>query len=360
MDMSRLTPAGTTTILVHEWVTGGGLAGLPLPASWAAEGHAMRRAIAGDFAAVPGVRVVVTLDDRFDDEPGPWSIVRIGADREVAAFARLVTEVDYTALIAPETGGILADRAATIERVNGRSLGSSSSAIRATTDKLALGRHLAERGIATPECLRVVPGDGLPASFPYPAVLKPIDGAGSQDTYVITGADACPGQARAMPVALLQPMVPGLAMSASFLVGLDGRARLIAAGRQDVEIRDGRLVYRGGTLPIRPDGAEGLARRAAESVPGLRGFVGVDYLWNDAARYATVLEINPRPTTSYVGLARWLSPGTLAEAWLKLVSGAEDGGLSGTSMILPEGARRGPVSFRADGEMTEPDGGVSP
>ena len=30
-------------VLVHEWVTGGGLAGKPLPASWEREGSAMRR-----------------------------------------------------------------------------------------------------------------------------------------------------------------------------------------------------------------------------------------------------------------------------------------------------------------------------
>src|SRR3954452_10376991 len=98
MGNSSSAPAGMTTtvpsitVLVHEWVTGGGLAGRPMPASWAAEGHAMRRAIAGDFAALPGVRVVVTLDDRFPEEPGPWSVVRIGAGREGATFPRLVAE----------------------------------------------------------------------------------------------------------------------------------------------------------------------------------------------------------------------------------------------------------------------------
>ena len=43
-------------VLVHEWVTGGGLAGMPLPASWEREGSAMRRAIARDFAALPSER----------------------------------------------------------------------------------------------------------------------------------------------------------------------------------------------------------------------------------------------------------------------------------------------------------------
>ena len=55
------------------------------------------------------------------------------------------------------------------------------------------------------------------------AVLKPIDGAGSQDTYLVRAPHAFPEQARTMPVALLQALVPGVAHSASFLMGRDGR-----------------------------------------------------------------------------------------------------------------------------------------
>src|SRR3954451_14766020 len=106
-------------VLIHEFVTGGGLAGAPLPASWAAEGGAMRRALAADCAALPGIRVVVMLDDRLPDEPGPWSIVRVGPGREEATFARLAAEADYTALIAPEAVGLLTTWARGADRVGG-------------------------------------------------------------------------------------------------------------------------------------------------------------------------------------------------------------------------------------------------
>ena len=43
----------------------------------------MRRAIAADFAALAGglARVIVTLDARLPDDPGPWTIERIARGR---------------------------------------------------------------------------------------------------------------------------------------------------------------------------------------------------------------------------------------------------------------------------------------
>ena len=63
-------------VLIHEWVTGGGLAGMPLPASWEREGSAMRRTIARDFAALPSreIKVAMTVDARLPEEPGPWEL----------------------------------------------------------------------------------------------------------------------------------------------------------------------------------------------------------------------------------------------------------------------------------------------
>ena len=204
----------------------------------------------------------------------------------------------------------------------------------------------------------MIPSQGLPADFRYPAVLKPIDGAGSQDTYLIRAVDALPESARTMPVALLQPLVPGVAHSASFLVGRDGRAHLIAAGRQHMEIREDRFFYRGGTVPVPPRGVADGPRRAVESVAGLGGFVGVDYIWDEVAECATVLEINPRPTTSYVGLRagcpreRWPEPGS-RWSWGSAVP-------SGTTRFSRTADPKKTVTFAADGGMMGSDQGVPP
>src|SRR5260221_13796916 len=91
---SDMVSALPLKILIHEWVTGGGLAGSPCPVSWAAEGRAMRRAIAADFAALPepGARVMVTLDERWPDDPGPWTLARITEEHPQERLLSLARE----------------------------------------------------------------------------------------------------------------------------------------------------------------------------------------------------------------------------------------------------------------------------
>jgi predicted ATP-grasp superfamily ATP-dependent carboligase len=349
-----MTQPSPPTILVVEFVTGGGLAGEPLPTSWAAEGRAMRRALAADFASVgAGARVVVTLDDRFAPDDGPWTTVPIEPGSFPERLQDLARRADYTVLVAPETTGLLERLTVVIEEAGGRVLGSTAAAVALAADKSALAGWFDEKMVPTPPSRIIDPRGGLPADWTsYPAVLKPIDGAGSVDTFRLDGPSSLPAAARSMPAALLQPLVPGVAMSASFLVPSRGEARLIATGRQVMAVRDGRFAYEGGMIPVACPDAHAVLRRAVESVEGLGGFVGVDFLWDEDRREATVLEINPRATTSVVGLCRIAPPGLLAHAWL---AGFADAGEWAAAIDrLQRAIKGGPrVRFGASGEVDE-------
>jgi len=305
----------------------------------------MRRALVREFASRPETQVIMTLDSRLNADDGPWSTVRIAAGEEPATFEALAARADYTLAVAPETGGVLAQRARILERSCRRSLGSAADAIELTGDKLRLGAHLADRGIATPASRLVRPQRGLPRDHSYPAVLKPVDGAGSIDTFLVGNVDDLPNETRALEVALLQPFVPGVSLSASFLVGSDGCARLVGVGRQLASVAGGRFQYEGGVLPaphrwLAPD-----VTRAVASVPGLRGFVGVDFVYDEATQQAQVIEINPRPTTSLVGLLHLLPAGRLARAWL-----------DSPEELAPWVHSRPPITFRADGTIANEKG----
>jgi predicted ATP-grasp superfamily ATP-dependent carboligase len=312
-------------VLIDEYVTGGGLAGQDRPACWAAEGSAMRKTFAAQFAAVKGLRVIATLDRGLSELSAPWSNVLVGPGEELSTLTRLASEAAWTLIIAPETAGILQDRTGAVERVGARVLGSASGAIAITANKLYMGLHLEERGIPTPPSRIVNPAAGLPAQATYPAVLKPIDGAGSLNTFYVERLDDLPPAAKAMNQALLQPFLPGEPMSASFLIDVGGRPWLLGVGRQQITVTGGAFAYCGGTLPVRPPPGFAAVEAAVASVPGLRGFVGVDFLWDEHSKRLWVLDVNPRPTTSCVGLSALLPPGWLARSWLEAMEWCSTG-----------------------------------
>jgi tyramine---L-glutamate ligase len=316
----------------------------------------MRRAIVEDFAEVPGVQVVTTLDSRLPFDVRPGVGVRIIPDREGHSFESLAAEADYTVLIAPETDGILSKLTEVIVEVGGRSLGSGHRAIQFVSDKARLAHLFVDRGIPSPPT-RMVGSRSLelPTDWDGPIVVKPRRGAGSIDTSVVFDR-RCPRWVSRGRLAVAQPFLPGEPMSASFLVDREGRSTLLAIGRQRIRVdEDGRISYHGGTIPSGLDECPAAVRAALDSVvavlpiPGLRGFVGVDFLYGGAGR-AIILEINPRPTTSYVGLARLFPPGTIAGAWLASI----EGGLAGTDwpdrLRLPRKTQF--VSFGADGSIS--------
>ena len=328
------------------------MAGEPLPPSWAAEGRAMRRALAEDFATLDGVRVAMSLDARLPDEPGPWETLRVGPGDERMGFRRLASRSDWTLCVAPETGGVLEARARWVVEVGGRSLGAAPEAISLSADKVRLAAHLAAHGINTPKSIRVRPRDGLPADYSYPAVLKPIDGAGSLDTYYVESATGAPDEALGMPEALLQPFVPGRAMSAAFLVA-PGLAPILAGFADQAMVREGgRFAYRGGVVPARCGFDPGPLFAAVRSVPGLLGWVGVDFVWDDAGGRLAVLEINPRATTSYVGFREVLRDHSsvssgIARTWLSLATSTSP------DVLFPFEAANEmpPLRFHADGRI---------
>jgi predicted ATP-grasp superfamily ATP-dependent carboligase len=336
-------------VFLYEYTCAGDWGICGPAAALQAEGWAMLSALLQDFGRVPNVEVVTLLDERFERGGHDSRYRRVRAGEEEAVFAELARTADATIVIAPEFDDILLTRCRWVEAVGGSLLGPSSAAVALTADKLALSRHWRDRGVPTPECQALMPGERPPKSF-YPLVWKPRFGAGSQVTFLVSSPEewsACALQGQTEGCwgdSLVQPFVPGLAASVALLIGPTKQVPLLPA-TQNLSL-DGRFQYRGGTLPLRGRQAHRavrLARQATETVPGLRGYVGVDLVLGEAAdgNADQVIELNPRLTTSYVGL-RAQSESNLAEAMLRLALEDEP----------PQFVwREGQVRFRADGQV---------
>jgi predicted ATP-grasp superfamily ATP-dependent carboligase len=146
------------------------------------------------------------------------------------------------------------------------------------------------------------------------------------------------------PSIIAQEYVEGIAASVAFLIGPRRRTAL-APCRQNIS-DDGRLSYLGGSLPLPEElamRAVSLATRAVDAVNGLFSYVGVDLVLAEDARNDCIIEINPRLTTSYVGLRR-LARFNIAEELLRLVRGEESRTLAW---------RQEAIAFLPDGRVVE-------
>jgi predicted ATP-grasp superfamily ATP-dependent carboligase len=310
-------------VFVYEYFTATGLGREPGSPDHGIylEGRAMRDALAEDFARIPRVEVLP-----FADEAGASGGTAFWRTLQVSA--RITRDADWIVAIAPEFDDILADVITEGRHPRSQVLAPLPWGFRLACDKLALAEHWREHGVPTPATTEREPT----ACELFPIVWKPRDGAGSTDTFLIRDrfelaqALAARDPSHSM---ILQEFVTGRAASVAFLSGPRGYFPLVPTFQLVSD--DGRLKYRGGELPIPPDLAERavkLGQRAVECVSGLLGYVGVDLVLGDAGDGSgdRAIEINPRLTTSYIGL-RALADFNIAEVMLRIAAGETGGQL---------------------------------
>ncbi|HYV19301.1 MAG TPA: ATP-grasp domain-containing protein [Verrucomicrobiae bacterium] len=272
----------------------------------------MRLAVGRDFAALPGVRLLT-----------------LPAGEPEAVLAGACGRGDAALVIAPESQGTLERLAALVAACDTLPLGPGPRSVRLASDKRATMRLLKEAGVPVPPAAR----SGAAVVF------KPRRGCGAEGVIIARRAAE---RARARRLAaraargdgiVTERFVAGIAASASFLVRAGGDGSRpgdllsLGLGRQELRGRV-RLAYAGGEVPwtgaateveaAGVPGAESAAGSAAVTAArdavtalarasgDLRGFVGVDLVIG--AEGPVVIEINPRLTSSYLGLRRRFGP----------------------------------------------------
>jgi hypothetical protein len=342
-------------VFVSEYVCGGGWPEAEISGSLAVEGRAMLTAIVDDLSRIPSVEVVTTWDARLGAPPfrGARTHRVKSPAEENALFERLAAESNATLVIAPETDGVLFARCQAVEAAGGRLLGPRSRAVALCADKLRLAEHLRTAGVNTIatevwDFSNQTAGQGGAPPLPFPIVVKPRDGAGSQLTRLIAGSaelEQFRGDHDAPTHAklIIQPYVPGKPCSVALLISPSGREIEVLPPAEQLLSADGRFTYRGGRVPSRTSDWSALqtaAWGACQIVPGLRGYVGVDLIVPEQGpSNPIVVEINPRLTTSYLGY-RAIASENIAE-WLLLP----------TRFRRPIQWRQGSVEFDAAGRI---------
>jgi predicted ATP-grasp superfamily ATP-dependent carboligase len=291
-------------ILVFEYITGGGMLDCALPPSLAREGELMLGALVSDLCELQGVEVLVTRDARLGKMDPPVNCRVVDrADAFPVAWNEALQAVDAVWPIAPEHQGTLTRISDAILAAGKILLSSRPRAVRTASSKLQTARRLAARGVPVVPTFRH--GETL-LQTPGRWVLKPDDGVGCLDIRVCQDRDTLCREWDRLPEPLryvAQPFVDGVAASLC-LVAQGGEAALLSVNRQRIALMDDAFVLLGcvvnGISMEAGSAFQRLAGDVAAALPDLWGYAGVDLLVTP--RGPKVLEVNPRLTTSYVGL----------------------------------------------------------
>ncbi len=311
-----------TKIFVFEYLTGGGIdpdiastGSLADLSALIVEGRVMRDAIAADLRALPGIDVTIA-SSRFEQIDDRYPHRRAQAGEAITHFvSRVAREHDHALVVAPECDGLLLRFHDAVG--NARWLGCGKEVIRMTSSKSATAACLEAHGIAATPALEP---EQAASSEAMQWVVKPDDGAGGLDTYVYDDLDAALNEYEARAAAgrnpVLQEWIHGEPLSLSIICNDEG-ARLVSINRQCIGIcndaqsdRRERIVQFDGVDAdyIDRHSAQGrvlerLAMRVADALPGLRGFTGIDVVWNEE-RGPVVIEVNPRLTVAYAEISK--------------------------------------------------------
>ena len=307
-------------ILVFEYITGGGLNKSELPGSLASEGLLMLQSLVDDLVRVESVHLLIMLDLRMVDRfiAGFADVHIIKAENDCRQeFIRLMSSCDAVWPIAPESDAILQSLCEEVERSGKILLASVASAVALAGDKWLTYECLKEYSIAT------VPTQKL-SDFCFSSgewLIKPVDGVGCTDSYVVAGQQDFDATTALLDKDkyLVQPHIQGDKTSLSCLFK-QGQGWLLCANKQHFKLTDKQYHLAGITVNCTPETAKyhGLVNQIARAMPGLWGYVGIDLI--ETADQILVLEINPRLTTSSVGIHEALGI-NCARAVLELLTG---------------------------------------
>ncbi|MDO9099101.1 MAG: ATP-grasp domain-containing protein [Candidatus Methanoperedens sp.] len=260
-------------ILVAEYAVGAGVDEFML------EGKAMLGALARSFVSC-GHEVFY-----------PTAGAQLGAGKAVKTvnfdetLKKLSKKCDAALVIAPDE--ILGDMTEIVEE-NTANLGCPSDSVRLCADKLECTRALERENLPVPETI----GNG---EYDGDFVIKPRFGCASEGIYRSRSGTLKDGF-------IATKYIEGEHLSASLITG---KTQLpLTVNRQLIEINH-NISYKGGTVGYRCDMNNEIIDVAKKTVKalGCRGYAGVDIVLGDKPY---VVDVNPRPTTSIIGIARVL------------------------------------------------------
>ena len=308
-------------LLIYEHISGGGYTNKKISASILSEGYGMLRSLISDFKAA-GHQVTTLLDSRltrFNPPIEADKIVSISSSKELDEKLRKHSSVaDAIYVIAPESDQVLEKLVELIESSRGTSLNCEIDAIKRVSNKMTTYEALRRRGVKAPETvlLDIHEKTGnirrLIKELGYPLVFKPLDGVSCSGLSLVKDEGGIAAAVKKVAreslsnYFIVQKLIKGKGASVC-VISTGDKALAVTLNKQLVTLAppNEESRYSGGVVPFDhslEEEALKTAQRVAESIRGLKGYVGVDMVLT--REEPVVMEVNPRLTTSYIGLRK--------------------------------------------------------
>lgn len=308
-------------LLIYEHASAGGYADGSVSPGILAEGFGMFRSmVSGLKLAGHHVTVLLAAElSRFNPPINADCILPVLSFKEAQdAIRKTRGKIDAVYILAPESGGTLQSFVKLVEQSGVASLNCQSTAIGMAADKAFLYENLKVKGLPTPDTSTFNFSDHLAdiksaikSKFCFPVLFKPLDGVGCSGLSIVeTEAHIADAMAKVKSQSeskgfLVQEFVSGEAASISLLT--TGKDTLpVSLNKQEISLvtPNKDSSYDGGCVPYEHPfwlEASQIAQQVVGCFSGLRGYVGVDLVLS--ADGPMVVDVNPRLTTSFVGLS---------------------------------------------------------
>ncbi|TXT67155.1 MAG: D-alanine--D-alanine ligase [Promethearchaeota archaeon] len=316
------------SVFIYEFVSGGGFNKINIPISLFCEGFAMLRATIASFKEL-SFKITTLLDDRITYLSCYLKTDQIdfvaACDEYYDLFENHVKKCDYCFIIAPEFSEILYNLTKIVEKNEKTLLSINLPGIKLATHKFKTFQYFKQYGVKTPQTYL------LPRIYNFfdkdfairqfkrlkgPIVIKQEDGVGADGIFLLTSEkqihhffEDFSHKLDPEKSYILQEYIEGEDLSVS-LIGTSNSPIILSINSQSINIsaQNTSSEYIGGNTPVK--NFETVKKEIIKVLNCLnlelfQGYFGIDFIRkSNGENY--LIEINPRLTTSYIGICNIL------------------------------------------------------
>ena len=321
------------TLFIFEYVSGGGFNQMEIPSSLFCEGYGMLKSIILDFKKL-NLTISTLLDHRIFFLSSYLKADNIKETRVeddyIELFKAEVKKCDYCFIIAPEFSKILYTLTKIVKDYNRKLLSVDLEGIQLGMSKFETYKFFKKNKINTPLTYRI-PFKGKSLDFNFisqkfdefksPIIIKPDDGVGAESIYYIESESQLSkfihehiNKLEKDRCYILQEFIEGEDLSISLIAHkelldkFDKNHLILAINSQNINIKNQKVKseYFGGYTPVNDLHIQISSILEKFDFTKFNGFFGIDFI-RKADNSIFFIELNPRLTTSYIGVRKILS-----------------------------------------------------